>query len=96
MKKIRPGTAFLMMLGMMMFGILIGVGLSGAVKDPATAKIAGALIILAGAAVGFIFIRCPYCGSMIRVEDKYCPHCGKIIDDYFENIDKDKKEEDLG
>lgn len=43
----------------------------------------GVIIILIGMLIGFVFYRCPKCGSMLSwrpVNLKYCNNCGEKLD----------------
>lgn len=41
----------------------------------------GIVLAFAGAAIWFIFGRCPSCGHFLgRTYDKHCPHCGEKIE----------------
>ena len=50
--------------------------------------IAAILLFVAGAAVAYVYLRCPYCGASLchglRLPTRlplYCPQCGKPLED---------------
>jgi nitroimidazol reductase NimA-like FMN-containing flavoprotein (pyridoxamine 5'-phosphate oxidase superfamily) len=85
MKKIKPETCLLITFAMIGTGFFVSlIGTSSPGLSPL--MYIGLVVILAAAVFGMVFYRCPYCdGFLDRTHGEFCPHCGKRINDYFEN-----------
>ena len=85
MKKIKPDTCMVITFAVIILGALIA--MIGAASQGTFSLVFIGFAVMMGAAVfNMLFYRCPYCDTYLnRSYGEYCPHCGKRINDYFEN-----------
>ncbi len=83
-KKLKPGSATILSVGIIILGWLIGVTVTASTGNKIGIGL-GVIAMIAGAIIAIAYCVCPYCGQSLRTgSEEYCPHCGKRIMDYFE------------
>ena len=69
---------------LIMWGAMLALDIPCIVTKGTTASLIFACLSVAaaisGSVVGFLFLKCPHCGSHILHGRRFCPDCGKQLD----------------
>ena len=89
MKKLRElslQTHFSIRTVIIVLGVIITlIAQASGRKDVNAGMIVGLILIISGMVWHVLFVRCPHCGSILRLRGgipKHCPNCGKYIDKF--------------